>query len=218
MQKGTTLVLDYGIARPQRLMRALKAAGIDARITTSVQDVRGAEALILPDGADDDVALARGLSPRWMQAVGTHIEAQRPLLAIGLGVQLLMSGRAHPQMPPGLGTFQASIAHFDPRMADDAERPLKTPHVGFSFVVGLDRHPTLASVVPEGQPGVWLYFRHRLLAPARVPFAEVAVAHHGVPFAGAVWREQLLAMQFLPELSGRVGLDLLRAWREGLAP
>lgn len=211
------LVLDYGIARPQRLMRALSAAGLQARITTSAQDVRGADILVLPDGADDEASLARGLNGRWMQAVASHIDAKRPLLAIGLGVQLLMTGRPHPQMPPGLGTFQASIAHFDPRMADDTERPLKTPHVGFSYVVGLDRHPRLERIVPEDQHGVWLYFRHRLLAPARVPFAEVAVAHHGVPFAGAIWRDEVLALQFLPELSGRVGIDLLRAWHEKVA-
>jgi glutamine amidotransferase len=215
---GTTLVADYGIARPQRLMLALKAAGVDARITTSVQDVRAADVLVLPDGADDEASLGRGLGQqRWLGAVAQHIEDGKPLLAIGLGVQLLMTGRAHPSMPSGLGTFQANIARFDPRMADDAERPLKTPHVGFSFVVGLDRHQTLQTVVPEGAQGVWLYFRHRLLAPARIPFAEVAVAHHGVPFAGAVWRDKIVALQFLPELSGRVGLDVLRAWAGGLS-
>ncbi len=206
------LVLDYGIARPQRLMLALKSVGVDARISQAVQDVRAADALILPDGADDEATLERGLPARFLAEVAEHLERQRPVLAIGLGVQLLLSGRAHPSMPPGLGCFDAPIARFDPRMADEAERPLKTPHVGFSFVVGLDRHPTLCEVVPEGELGVWFYFRHRLLAPARVPFSEVAVAHHGVPFAGAIWRDNLLALQFLPELSGPVGLDVLRVW------
>lgn len=208
----SVLVLDYGIARPQRLMLALKSLGLDARISSAVQDVRSADALILPDGADDEVSLSKGVPTRYLAEVAEHIERQRPLLAIGFGVQLLLSGRAHPAMPPGLGFFDAPIARFDPRMTDEAERPLKTPHVGFSFVVGLDRHPTLCSVVPEGEIGVWFYFRHRLLAPARVPFSDVAVAHHGVPFAGAIWRDQLLALQFLPELSGPVGLEVLHTW------
>lgn len=208
----SVLVLDYGIARPQRLMLALKSAGVDARISSAVQDVRAADIVILPDGADDDVSLSKGIPPRYLSGVAEHIERQRPLLAIGFGVQLLLAGRAHANMPPGLGCFDAPIAHFDPRMTDEAERPLKSPHVGFSFVVGLDRHPTLCDVVPEGELGVWFYFRHRLLAPARVPFSEVAVAHHGVPFAGAIWRDNLLALQFLPELSGPVGLEVLRTW------
>lgn len=208
----SVLVLDYGIARPQRLMLALKSVGVEARISSAVQDVRAADALILPDGADDEASLEKGLPGRFLDEVANHIERQRPLLALGFGVQLLLSGRAHPAMPAGLGYFDAPIAHFDPRMADEAERPLKAPHVGFSFVVGLDRHPTLHEVVPPGELGVWFYFRHRLLAPARVPFSDVAVAHHGVPFAGAIWRDNLLALQFLPELSGPVGLDVLRMW------
>lgn len=212
MPGPSVLVLDYGIARPQRLMLALKSVGVEARISSALQDVRSADALVLPDGADDEFSLDKGLPPRFLAEVAEHVERQRPVLAIGLGVQLLLSGRAHPSMPPGLACFNAPVARFDSRMADEAERPLKTPHVGFSFVVGLDRHPALREVVPLGELGVWFYFRHRLLAPARVPFSEVAVAHHGVPFAGAIWRDNLLALQFLPELSGPVGLDALRVW------
>ncbi|MFZ9889728.1 MAG: hypothetical protein ACO3JL_19710 [Myxococcota bacterium] len=212
MSGPTVLVLDYGNARAQRLLLALKAIGADVRFSAALQDVRSADVLVLPDGADDEGSLERGQSPKLFNEVAKHIEARRPLLAIGLGVQFLLAGRMHPQMPPGLGCFDAPIARFDPRMADDVERPLKSPHVGFSFVVGLDRHPALREVVPAGEQGVWFYFRHRLLAPARVPFSEVAVAHHGVPFAGAIWRERIVALQFLPELSGPVGLDLLRCW------
>jgi glutamine amidotransferase len=48
-----------------------------------------------------------------------------------------------------------------------------------------------------------------------VPQAEVAVCHHGVPFAGAIWRGPIVALQFLPELSGSLGVALLGAWRRG---
>jgi glutamine amidotransferase len=116
-------------------------------------------------------------------------------------------------MPAGLGVFQAPVQRFDPRVTDEGERPLMTPHTGPSFVVGLDRHPTLSELVPRGEAGCWFTFHHRLCAPARVPQADVAVCHHGVPFAGAIWRNNVLAVQFLPEMSGRSGLDFLRAWR-----
>lgn len=209
---ASTLVLDYGIAEPGRLLLALERAGIETQVTSTVYDVRTADRLILPTGGDDDATLARGIHAGVLDAVAQHIAAGKPLLAIGLGVQLLLDGQAHPEMPPGLGVFQVPIAHFDPRMADENERPLKTPHVGFSLVVGLDRHPHFGAVVPACDVGTWLYFKNRLCAPARVPFAEVAVAHHGVPFAGCIWREQIVAAQFLPELSGAPGLDFLRAW------
>lgn len=211
----STLVLDYGISEPERLLGALEKAGINARVSSTVYDVRTADRLILPTAQDDDFALSRGIGTGYLDAIRQHLHLQRPLLAIGLGLQLLLDGQCHPGMPPGLGVFQVPVAKFDPRMLDESERPLKSPHVGFSFVVGLDRHPHFRTLVPTDEAGAWFYFRNRLCAPARVPFAEVAVAHHGVPFAGCIWRDAVTAAQFLPELSGGVGISFLQSWARG---
>ncbi len=209
----TVFVLDYTIARSRRLMLALTSIGIDARLTDTPLSARQADFLIVPDGDDHDNALARGISPGVIDAISAHVERERPLLAIGLGLCFLLQGRTHPAMPAGADIFRAPVQAFDPRMADDAgERPLLSPHVGSSVVVGLDRHPVLRTLVPKGATSAWLTFRHRLCAPARIPQADVAVGHHGVPFAAAVWRGPTLALQFLPEQSGTSGTDALRAF------
>jgi imidazole glycerol-phosphate synthase subunit HisH len=209
----TVLVLDHAIARTRRLMLALSAVGVDARLTDTPLSARQADILIVPDGDDHDDALARGISSGVIDAIAAHVERERPLLAIGLGLCFLLEGRTHPAMPPGASIFRAPVQRFDPRMAaDDGERPLLSPHLGSSFVVGLDRQPILKSVVPKDAVGAWFAFRHRLCAPSRIPQADVAIAHHGVPFAAAIWRGQTLACHFLPEQSGVIGLDVLRAF------
>lgn len=205
-------VLDYALARPRRLTAALTALGLEPRITETPLMAAGADVLVVPDGDDADEGLARGISSGVLDVIAAHVEAGRPLLATGLGVHFLLEGRTHQEMPPGLGLFRAQVQRFDPRLTDESERPLLTPHAGPSLVVGLDRHPVLAPLVPKGQPGVWMTFRHRLCAPSRIPQADVAVCHHGVPFAGAIWRDRILAVQFLPEHSGRNGIDMLRLW------
>jgi glutamine amidotransferase len=212
MTKKTVMVLDYAIARTRRLLAALTAIGVEAKLTECPRDARHADVLLVPDGDDADVALERGLSSSVLDAIAAHADDKRPLLCIGFSLCLLLEGPAHAAMPPGLGIFKAPVQRFDPRMTDEGERPLLSPHVGQSLVVGLDRHPLLGSLVPRGEAGVWLSFRHRLCAPSRIPQADVAVCHHGVPFAGAVWRERTLAVQFIPEHSGKLGLDLLRTF------
>ncbi len=213
MPVRSVFVLDYSIARTRRLMLALSAVGVEARLTDTPLSARGADILIVPDGDDDDSVLQKGISAGVIDAIAGHVERERPLLAIGLGLCFLLSGRTHQAMPVGADVFRAPVQRFDPRMAaDDGERPLLSPHLGSSFVVGLDRQPILKSVVPAGAAGAWFAFRHRLCAPARVPQADVAVAHHGVPFAAAIWRGPTLALQFLPEQSGTIGLDALRAF------
>ncbi len=212
MPAPTVLVLDYPIARTRRLLSALAAVGVEARLTATPLAARPADILVVPDGDDDDRALSRGVSAGVVDAIAGHVAKERPLLAIGLGLCFLLSGRTHPSMPMGADIFRAPVQRFDPRMADEGERPLLAPHVGASFVVGLDRQPTLSAMVKKGDAGVWLTFRHRLCAPARIHQADVAVGHHGVPFAAAIWRGATLAVQFLPEQSGPVGLEMLRAF------
>ncbi len=211
---ASAIVLDYGAARTRRLLAALRAAGVDARLADTPLMARSAEVLVVPDGDDDDASLARGPNAGVLDAVAEFARTGRPLLAIGLGVSLLLEGQVHGLAARGLGVFRAPVQRFDPRMTDEGERPLLSPHTGFALVVGLDRHPQLSAIVPKGAPGAWFAFRHRLCAPARVPQADVAVCHHGVPFAGAIWKDAILAVQFLPEHSGRIGLELLRAFTQ----
>jgi glutamine amidotransferase len=208
----SVFVLDHGLARPRRLVSALAAIGVDARLTDTPLSARQADILIVPDGEDAEAALARGMSAGVMDAIAHHAARERPLLAVGLGLCFLLSGRTHPAMPPGADVFRAPVQHFDSRMADEGERPLMSPHTGSSLVVGLDRQPALCGLVPRDAPGAWFAFRHRLCAPARIPQSDVAIAHHGVPFAAAIWRGSTLAIQFLPEQSGPAGLDVLRAF------
>jgi imidazole glycerol-phosphate synthase subunit HisH len=209
----TVVILDHALARARRLQHALVALGVEAKLTDTPRMARQADVLVVPDGDDHDDALSRGVSPGVFDAIAEHVRSERPLLCIGLGTCFLLSGRTHPAMPEGLGLFQAPVQRFDPRMADEGERPLLAPHVGNALVVGLDRHQALKPLVPKGEPGLWFSFRHRLCAPARIPRADVAIAHHGVPFAAAIWRgSQILALQFLPELSGRMGLNVLRTF------
>ncbi len=212
----TALVLDYGFSRPHPLMQALAAVGVRATLSANPHDLRGADVVVVPDGDDSDRALSQGVSESVIEGLRRYAQTKRPLLSVGFGSVLLLSGHAHAAMPEGVGLFNAPVTRFDPRMVDEHERPLKSPHTGYTYVVGLDRHPLCEGVVPEGEKGAWFYFRHRLCAPARVPFSDVAVAHHGVPFAGAMWKERALALQFLPELSGPVGMTLLEGWARGL--
>jgi glutamine amidotransferase len=208
----TVFVLDYERARTRRLMAALAVCGVEARLTETPLSARQADVLVVPDGDDSEAALSRGMAASTIDAIAQHAARERPLLAVGLGLCFLLSGRTHPAMPVGADVFRAPVQHFDTRLADEGERPLMSPHTGASVVVGLDRQPALCSLVPRGVPGLWFHFRHRLCAPARIPQADVAVAHHGVPFAAVIWRGSTVALQFLPEQSGPAGLDVLRAF------
>jgi imidazoleglycerol phosphate synthase glutamine amidotransferase subunit HisH len=199
-------LLDYGGTRHKRLALAFESLGVATELITSAEQVEQARCLVLPDA--DDSTLPQPRDPALFVQVVKHIEAGRPLLAIGCGLSLLSAA--------GVGYFDVPLFRFKREMIDSEGAPLRSPHMGYSFVVGLDRYAAFAPFAADKR-GMWLYFHHRYSVAPRVPGAEVAVAHHGVPFAGAIWKGSVLACQFIPELSGKLGLSLLSAWMNAQA-
>ncbi len=206
-------IFNYHNARYTRLQSALQSVGVHTHIVQNAREIKRAGLLVLPDAREDGARFLGRVTPKAIEAVASHVDRNRPILAIGAGMLLLSKGcMLRRTFFSGAGVFDAPVYRFEQEMIDAEGSPLQSPHMGFSFVVGLDRHPVIGAQFPSEQRGAWFYFRHRLCIGARVTAAEVAVAHHGFPFAGAIWRDNIFACQFLPELSGALGLNILQAW------
>ena len=67
-----------------------------------------------------------------------------------------------------------------------------------------------APIVAGVATGSQVYFTHSFVAP--VTGDTVAVTEHGEPFAAIVQRGHIAGVQFHPEKSGEVGLQILRNW------
>ena len=67
-----------------------------------------------------------------------------------------------------------------------------------------------APIVEGVPPGSQVYFTHSFVAP--VTADTVAVTEHGEPFAAVVSRDHVWGVQFHPEKSGEIGLQILRNW------
>jgi len=81
---------------------------------------------------------------------------------------------------------------------------LKVPHVGWNSLECVANRPIL-----EGVPnGAQVYFTHSYVAP--ITPDTVAATTHGERFASVVQRGQVAGVQFHPEKSGDVGLQVLR--------
>lgn len=139
-------------------------------------------------GAIDDMGLRRSLRQR--------IEANRPTLAICVGMQLLADTSDESQGARGLGAVAAHVARFDPSV--------KVPQLGWNLVQPDERSRFVT-------PG-WAYFANSYRIDAAPPGWAVSVSEHGGRFASALERGEILALQFHPELSGAWGQSVLRTW------
>jgi len=81
---------------------------------------------------------------------------------------------------------------------------IKVPHVGWNSLERIVNAPILEGVADGAQ----VYFTHSYAAPITTDTA--ASTSHGEPFASVVQRGQIAGVQFHPEKSGEVGLQILR--------
>jgi glutamine amidotransferase len=81
---------------------------------------------------------------------------------------------------------------------------LKVPHVGWN-VLDRRRDDAIVEGVPDKSQ---VYFTHSYVAP--VTGDTVAETRHGEAFASIVQRGQIAGVQFHPEKSGEIGLQILR--------
>ena len=98
----------------------------------------------------------------------------------------------------GLGLLPGRVVRFE------SSPGLKIPHMGWNTLRVLRPSPLLAGLGPD--PSV--YFVHSYYARPDRPDDVVAESDHPHPFAAIVWRDNLMACQFHPEKSQRVGLAM----------
>ena len=110
--------------------------------------------------------------------------------------------------PTGWTIGFASETQEPGRVRLDADRSIKIPHVGWNSVDITQDAPIVAGV-PSGSQ---MYFTHSYVAP--VTSDTVAVTDHGEAFAAVVQHGQVAGVQFHPEKSGDVGLQILRNFVE----
>jgi glutamine amidotransferase len=89
---------------------------------------------------------------------------------------------------------------------------LKIPQMGWNQLRIRRQAPPLAET-PEGAA---VYFVHSYYPVPADPGIVATETDYPMPFASAVWRDNVFATQFHPEKSQKVGLAMLRAfarWR-----
>ncbi len=191
-------VVDFGSGNTRSVLRALDAAGADARLVATPEGLAGADRAILPGvGAAPsavDALVARGL---W-DAVREWGASGRPLLGVCLGAQLLLDG-SDEGGAPGLGLIPGRCRAFPPPSAGG---PSRVPHIGWNEV--------------RTERGAFdAYFVHGYWLDADPAAVRGWTAIEGFRVPAILRSGALTGVQFHPEKSGPVGRALLEAFASG---
>lgn len=199
-------VLDYGCGNIRSVIRMLEKAGASANRVLTPEEVREAQALVLPGvGAFDHgmgALMERGLDRALNDAVNNHAV---PVLGICLGMQLMCRGSEEGRLP-GLGWFDAQATRFP----DPGLTRLPVPHMGWN-TLRITKQNALLSADESDQR---FYFVHSYRIRCNDPGDVVATCEYGDDFVAAFSKANLFGAQFHPEKSHRFGLAMMRRFVE----
>lgn len=197
----TVTIVRTGVANLASVVAAFERLGAQTHVTTDAAEVAAASHVMLPGVGAFGAGMAALAAHDLGRALSERVAADRPTVAICLGLQLLCRQSEETPGIPGLGILPVAVTRFSPSR-------VKVPQLGWNRV----HPPTGARYLEPGHA----YFAnsYRVADLAALADFTVATADYDGPFVAALERGRLLACQFHPELSGPWGSALLRRWLE----
>lgn len=197
MNKGYVAIIDYQAGNLRSVQKALEKASVTAVITSDPLKIRGASGMVFPGQGANDSSMRHLRERDLVQPIKDFIASGKPFLGVCLGLQLLLDGSDEGD-EPGLGLISGRVR----RLPQGA----KVPHMGWNQVAFQQEYPEF-----EGVPqNTNFYFVHSYYADPIDADVVAGTTSYGIEFCSAVVRDNLAAVQFHPEKSGDVGLQIYR--------
>ncbi len=194
------IVVDYGMGNLRSVSKALEHLGAKVKVSSSPANIKKASKLVLPGvGAFGD-AVKELKNRKLFQPIQDFIGRKRPFLGICLGLQLLFLASEESPKTKGLGIFEGSVNRF-------RSKDIKVPHMGWNSVSLCSKHPWLKGVPNHS----YFYFVHSYYAAPsdrKITVGETTCGDE--TFAAVIGGDNLLATQFHPEKSQKLGLQILK--------
>ena len=198
-------IIDYGVGNLFSLTSSFKYVGADVVVTSSVDEIKKADKIILPGvGAFGD-AIKKLKDTGLDKIVIEEAKNGKPLMGICLGMQLLFEKSYEFGTHEGLGLLKGSVVP----MKGVIDEALKIPHIGYNALIFKKNHPLFKYI----KDGDYVYFVHSFYAKD-CEDSLLATTEYDKELTAIVGKGNVMGCQFHPEKSGEIGLNILRAFCE----
>ncbi|NQX63790.1 imidazole glycerol phosphate synthase subunit HisH [Paenibacillus qinlingensis] len=190
-------IIDYGMGNLHSVSKAVERLGYEAVVTGDPEQILAAEGAILPGvGAFGD-AMEHLRESGLDEVVNQYAASGKPMIGICLGMQLLFSSSEEHGQHEGLGLLPGTVVRF--------RGDYKVPHMGWNRLSYKQSDSPIFKGIEEGH----VYFVHSYHAKPERETDLLAVTDYYQPITAIVGRENVYGMQFHPEKSGDIGMQLL---------
>ncbi len=190
-------IIDYGMGNLRSVQKAFEYLGNKAVITQQPSEIQKADKVVLPGvGAFRDAMQTikqKGID----KVLYDVVEEKKPLLGICLGMQMFFEKSYEYGEHKGLGILQGEIVKLPENV--------KIPHMGWNSLNIKKKSPLFEGLSQEP----YVYFVHSYHLNTEADIVS-ATTYYGKEIQVAAQKENVFALQFHPEKSGDVGLNILQ--------
>lgn len=190
-------IIDYGMGNLRSVQKAFEFVGHNAVVTDDISVIRRAEKVVLPGvGAFGD-AIKTLREKQIDKEIYNIVKEDKPFLGICLGMQLMFDKSYEHGEYQGLGIMPGEIVRLP--------ETVKIPQIGWNNLDIKMRSP-LFDNLPESP---YVYFVHSFHLETSAPVVS-ATTFYGKEIQVAAQKGNTFALQFHPEKSGDIGLEILK--------
>ncbi len=193
------VIIDYGAGNLRSVQKALQKLGFSAEITKDKKSIKGAKGIVLPGVGSFDAAIKELRQFGLEAAIEEAIALGKPFLGICLGLQHLFESSAEGK-ESGLGILKGKVVRFKPQANQSI------PHMGWNRLLLKGSCPLFKGI----ESGSMVYFAHSYHVVPDNQEVVASTTDYGTEFVSAVCKNNLFGIQFHPEKSGKIGLNILR--------
>lgn len=193
-------VIDYDMGNLHSACKGLEKAGATTVVSDRVEDWQQADGVVLPGVGAFDPAMQHLKERDLISPIRDIVATGKPFLGICVGLQVLFEGSEEGQ-EAGLGIIPGMIRRFQ------AEPGITIPHMGWNQLSLTQPDIPLWHQVKTGD---WVYFVHSFYPePTDAAMTAATVTHGHQTVTAAVAKDNVMAVQFHPEKSSKIGMQIL---------
>ena len=195
-------IIDYGAGNLTSVRLALDSLGITAVITQDPSAISNAERVIFPGVGASGASMKNLTDFSLLDAIREVVQNGKPFLGICVGAQLSLEYSEEDGGTDCIGLVPGTAKRFAP-----SNHLTKVPQMGWNAVAQIVPHPIFSYIENQSE----FYFVHSYYpAPEDSSLVLGETDYADVIFASVYAKDNLVATQFHPEKSGKVGLQLLQ--------
>lgn len=201
-------IIDYGMGNLLNVARAFEYCGAHVDFISTEEEIAGANMLVLPGvGAFPD-GMEELHNRKLVDAIRRHVNDEKPLLGICLGMQMLFESSEEFGGCEGLGLLTGKVIAIPDAGVDGIKH--KIPHIGWNELMRGSECSWDGTLLDDIEEGASVYFVHSYMVELENQLNQLAYCDYdGRKISAVVKANNIMGCQFHPEKSGNAGLKII---------